>query len=330
MQRTVVSTLLAPIAWGTTYVTVTETLPADRPLFVAAVRVLPAGLLLLAFGAARGGWRHRPRGAAWGRTAVVALCNFVLFFPLLFVAVERLPGGVAASAGGLQPFLVLAISAAIGVHRPTRREVLVGLAAAIGVAMVVIRPGAGLDTIGVLAAVAANVSFSAGVVLTKRFPPPDDRIVATGWQLVLGGIVLVPMALLVDGLPPEITARNVAGFAHLSVIGTAVAYVLWFQGIRRLPTAAPPLLGLAAPLTGAVMGWVVLGESLSIVQMLGFALTFAAIAHGALAAGDGGAGGGVEPLGTSVTEPTAAPEVVRSSPPARPRHRRVDLTGGIR
>ena len=130
-------------------------------------------------------------------------------------------------------------------------------------------------------AVAANVSFSIGVVLTKRFPTPSNRIAATGWQLVMGGALLVPLTLLVEGAPPELDARNLAGFAYLSLAGTALAFVLWFNGIRRLPTAAPPLLGLAAPVTGAVMGWVVLGQSLSPVQLTGFAITIAAIAYGA-------------------------------------------------
>ena len=57
--------------------------------------------------------------------------------------------------------------------------------------------------------------------------------------------------------------------------------MLWFNGIRRLPAAAPPLLGLAAPVTGAVLGWVVLGQSLSPVQLTGFVVTLGAIAYGA-------------------------------------------------
>ena len=65
----------------------------------------------------------------------------------------------------------------------------------VGVGLVVVRPGAGLDVVGVLAAVAANVSFAAGVVLTKRFPAPANRVAATGWQLLVGGAVLVPLML---------------------------------------------------------------------------------------------------------------------------------------
>jgi probable blue pigment (indigoidine) exporter len=276
---TALRTVLAPISWGTTYVVVTELLPAGRPLLVAAVRVIPAGIVLALLGALRSGWR--PHGPEWGRTLALGTCNFGLFFPLLFVAVYRLPGGVAASAGGLQPLLVVAVTWLAVREVPARRTLGVGVVAAIGVGLVVVRPGAGIDPIGVLAAAAANLSFAVGIVLAKRLPPADDRVASTGWQLLAGGVLIAPLALLVEGGPPEIDLRAVGGFAYLSVVGTAIAYLLWFDGIRRLPAVAPPLLGLAAPITGASLGWLVLGEELSPLQLLGFVLTIGAIAYGA-------------------------------------------------
>ncbi|HEU4546130.1 MAG TPA: EamA family transporter, partial [Microlunatus sp.] len=125
---------------------------------------------------------------------------------------------------------------------------------------------------------------AAGVVLTRRLPAPAPahRLAATGWQLLLGGALLVPLALAAEGRPPALTGGNVVGFAYLSLVGTALAFLLWFEGIRRLPAAAPPLLGLAAPVTGALLGWVILRQSLSPVQLAGFVLTLGAIAYGAL------------------------------------------------
>ena len=276
------TTVLAPILWGTTYVTITELLPAGRPLLVAALRVVPAGIALLLIARVRSPWH--PHGGEWWRTAVLALCNFGLFFPLLAVAVYRLPGGVAAAAGGMQPLLVASLTFLIAGRRPSRRDLGVGAVAAVGVALVVVRPHADIDAIGVLAALAANVSFATGVVLTKRFPAPPNRLAATAWQLLLGGALLVPLTLLVEGSPPAFSTRNVAGFAYLSLVGTAFAFVLWFSGIRKLPTAAPPLLGLASPITGATVGWILLGQSLSPVQIVGFAITISAIVFGATVA----------------------------------------------
>lgn len=277
--RTASTTLVAPVAWGTTYVTVTELLPPGRPVLVAAARVLPAGLLLAVVAGVGSGWR--PRGSEWLRTAVLAGFNFVAFFPLLIVAVYRLPGGVAASVGGVQPLLVASVSSLLGVARPRRRDLLIGAASALGVALVVIRPGASIDPVGVGAALAANISFSVGVVLTKRFPTPESRIGSTGWQLLLGAVVLVPLALVTEGAPEVPSPANLIGYAHLGLVATGLAFVLWFNGIRRLPTPAPPLLGLAAPVTGAVLGWAVLGQALSPLQIAGFVVTISAILYGA-------------------------------------------------
>jgi probable blue pigment (indigoidine) exporter len=181
----------------------------------------------------------------------------------------------------LQPLLVAGLSRIVSGRRPGRAEVVVGIVAAVGVALVVVRPGAGLDVVGVVAAIAANVAFATGVVLTKRFSPPSDRLAATGWQLLVGGALLVPLMLVVEGPPPALDGRAIVGFAYLSVVATGLAFVVWFAGIRRLPASAPPLLGLAAPVTGAALGWIAKGEALSPVQLVGFAITLGAIAHGA-------------------------------------------------
>lgn len=272
------STLLAPISWGTTYVAITEFLPDDRPLTVAALRVLPAGLLLVGIGLARSGWR--PQGRDWRRHALIALFNFGLFFPLLIVATYRLPGGVVGAAGGLQPLLVAALTYLLFRVRPSWRQIVTAVLAAIGVGMVMLRPGVELDVIGVGATVIATLSFAVAIVLTKRFPPTEDRIAATGWQLLLSSLLLIPIAVIVEGTPPALGPSELGAFAYLSLATTGVAFVLWFTGIDRLPTAAPPLLGLAAPLTGAAVGWIALGQSLGLTQIFGFAVTITAITLG--------------------------------------------------
>ncbi len=137
------ATVLAPIAWGTTYITITEFLPDDRPLFVAAGRVVPAGLVLIAIGVLNN--RTGLRTLNWRQLATLALFNFGIFFPLLIAAIYRLPGGVAASVGGLQPLLVALGGYVLVGITPKRRDLGVGAIAAIGVAMVVIRPAAQID-----------------------------------------------------------------------------------------------------------------------------------------------------------------------------------------
>ena len=102
-----VTTAVAPVLWGTTYLVTTELLPEGRPLLVAALRALPAGLLLLAV------TRRLPSGGWWWRSAVLGALNIGVFFALLFVAAYRLPGGVAATLGAVQPLVVAGLGAAL-------------------------------------------------------------------------------------------------------------------------------------------------------------------------------------------------------------------------
>src|SRR5690242_5372405 len=100
-------TALAPLSWGTTYVVTSELLPQGHPLFAGLLRALPAGLVALAI------TRTLPRGAWWGKAAVLGVLNIGLFFPLLFAAAERLPGGVAATLGAVQPLVVAVLAATV-------------------------------------------------------------------------------------------------------------------------------------------------------------------------------------------------------------------------
>jgi probable blue pigment (indigoidine) exporter len=272
-------TAVAPIAWGTTYLVTAELLPADRPLWSGALRALPAGLLLLAL------TRRRPPEGWWWRSAVLGALNIGAFFPLLFVAAYRLPGGTAAVLGAAQPLLVAALGAALLRERPGRPALLAALAAPLGVALVVLRPDAGLDPLGVAAGLAGTAAMAAGLVLTRRWGRPAGvgTLAATSWQLVAGGLLIAPVAAVVEGAPPAPDGPALLGYAWLGLIGTALAYTLWFRGAARLPVARVSVLGTLSPLTAAALGWLVLDQTLSPPQLAGFAVALGAMVLGQVA-----------------------------------------------
>lgn len=243
----------------------TELMPADRPVLTALVRVLPVGLLLTAAA------RELPSGSWWWRTAVLGALNIGVFQVLLFVAAYRLPGGVAATAGAVQPLVVAALATGLLGERFPLRTALAGLGGIVGVGLLVLTPQAALDPLGVVAALAGTVSMGTGVVLTKRWGRPVGLVTATGWQLVAGGLLL-PLAFALEGPPPIFTSRNWLGAVWLATVGTGVAYTLWFRGIERLPVSSLSFLGLLSPLTATVLGWVVLDQSLTVGQLDGAAL----------------------------------------------------------
>ncbi|MFJ8191570.1 EamA family transporter [Streptomyces sp. NPDC096094] len=288
-------TALAPVSWGTTYAVTTEFLPADRPLFTGLMRALPAGLLLLALA------RVLPRGAWWWKAVVLGALNIGAFFPLLFLSAYRLPGGTAAAVGSVGPLFVVGLSALLLGHRPTVRSVLTGVVAAFGVSLVVLKAAGALDALGVLAALASTASMSAGTVLTKRWGRPDGvgPLALTGWQLTAGGLLIAPLALLVEGAPPALDAPAVGGYLYLALANTAVAYWLWFRGIGRLSATQVTFLAPLSPLTAAVVGWAALGQALTPVQLVGMALAFGATAAGQLAPRAEAAGRSATPFSSS-------------------------------
>ncbi|WP_330330445.1 EamA family transporter [Streptomyces sp. NBC_00536] len=275
---TVALTALAPISWGSTYAVATELLPPDRPLFTGVMRALPAGLMLIAVA------RILPKGAWWWKSAVLGALNIGAFFPLLFLAAYRLPGGVAAVLGSLGPLVVIGLAALLLGEKASTKALLAAIVGAFGVSMVVLKAGAALDLVGVLAGIASSVSMAAGTVMTKRWGRPEGvgPLALTGWQLTAGGLLLLPVAALVEGAPPALDGKAFLGYGYMMLINTGIAYWLWFRGIGRLTATSVTLLGPLSPLTAAVIGWAALGQSLSPVQVTGMTIAFAATIVGQL------------------------------------------------
>jgi probable blue pigment (indigoidine) exporter len=274
--RDLALTALAPMSWGTTYVVTETLLPDGRPLLAAMVRALPAGLVLLAF------TRRLPRGVWWARTLVLSLLNFGAFFPLLFFAAYRLPGGVASTLSAVQPLAVAFFAYFALKIRPSRATLAAALTGAGGVGLMTLTAGAAVDPLGLAAMLVALSLMALGVVLGKKWGRPEGigLITFTGWQLTLGGLVLVPVTLSFEGLPPALTGQNVLGFAFMGSVGTALAYALWFRGIERLPATSVSLLGLTNPMVAVTAGLVVLGQTLGPGQIAGIVIAFGALIAG--------------------------------------------------
>lgn len=260
-------TALAPCAWGTTYIVTSELLPSGRPLLAAVLRSLPVGLLLVIV------VRRLPRGSWWWRSGVLGVLNIGVFFALLFVAAYRLPGGVAATIGAVQPLVIAVLASRWIGERLTPAKLAAGIAGLTGVGLLVLQAGARLDVLGVIAALGGAITMACGVVLTKKWGKPDTLLATTSWQLVAGGLFLLPIAFLTEGpLPADLTLVNIAGYTYLGVIGTALAYTLWFRGVHFLPASTTAMLGLLSPLVAAFAGWAMLSQTLTRGQVIGAAI----------------------------------------------------------
>ncbi|WP_299689560.1 EamA family transporter [uncultured Tateyamaria sp.] len=277
-QLDIALTALAPLIWGSTYYVTTELLPDGFPVTMAALRALPAGLLMLAIA------RHMPQGIWWGRIFVLGALNFTLFWSFLFVAAYRLPGGVAATVGAVQPLIVVFLAALLIGTAVRAAAVIAALLGMVGVGMLVLGSGVALDPLGLMAGLAGAASMAAGTVLTRKWQPPVPLFAFAAWQLTAGGILLVPLALLLEPPLPPLEAGNLLGIVYLGLIGAALTYVLWFRGIARIDPGAVSALGFLSPLSAVVIGWLLLGQALTLVQIGGALIVLGAIWLGQRAA----------------------------------------------
>ncbi len=281
-MRTVLLTALAPALWGTTYFAATELLPGFDPFVVAAVRAIPAGAVLTILGGSL------PRGAWIWKSLLLGVLNIGLFFALLFVGAYRAPGGIVATIGALQPVVVILLTWAVAGRRPGATSVALGMVGFVGVSLLVFSPGVTLDPLGVLASVGAALSMATGVVLTKRWGRPVSLVAFTGWQLLAGGGVVGLFSLLTPTPAPTFQASNVVGFLWLGLVNTALGYVLWFRGIEKIGEAwKVSILGLVSPLVAVVVGWNVLGQQLTALQVVGALLVLFGVAASQLSTSSG-------------------------------------------
>ncbi|ACT13293.1 MULTISPECIES: EamA family transporter [Pectobacterium] len=269
--RDVLLTALAPAIWGSTYIVTSELLPPDRPFTAALIRVLPAGLLLLLF------TRRFPARQDWWRVVVLSALNIGVFQALLFVAAYRLPGGLAAVLGAIQPLLVMVLVWAVDHRAPRLATLWSAIIGVGGMAILLLSPQTTFEPIGIAAALLGAVCMATGVWLTRRWRLDLPVLPLTGWQLFIGGLMLAPVAWLVDAPLPALTLSQWAAYAYLCLAGAVLAYGLWFRGVSRLPTVAVASLGLLSPLTAVVLGWVLLSQSMTGTAFLGLAIVLASI-----------------------------------------------------
>ncbi|GGF22363.1 ABC transporter permease [Subtercola lobariae] len=273
--RWVLITAIAPIAWGSNYFVTRQFLPLDHPLWGAVLRALPAGLIVLAL------TRSRPRGSWWYKSLVLGTLNVGAFFVLVYAASQLLPSSVASTIMATSAGVLMLIAWPVLGARPTLRPL---LGAAIGFAGVGVMLLGGItgsiSVLGVAASLAAMLMSSVGFVLTKKWAVGQKTLAITAWQLIAGGLLVAPFAVMVEGAPPQIDEPAAFGFAYVTVIATALAFVAWFTGLRHLPAATVGLIGLLNPVTGVLLGTCVAGEAFGPRQAFGTLLVLAGVVVG--------------------------------------------------
>ena len=258
-------------------------------LSVAAYRLAAGGALIIVFLILTG--RRWPAGrAAWTRVAGIAGLAAV-FQSCYFTAVSLTSVSLATLVTiGSAPVLVLAAERVRG-RRADRLAVWAAGLALTGLGLLAGLPSGGFPETTVLAsaglAVLAGAGFATLTLISARPVAGLDDLTATGFGFALGGLILLPVAAATGGIgfTPDPAALGL--LAALGTAPTAVAYTLYFRGLRTAPAGTAALLSLLEPLTGTLLAALILGDRLGPSGIAGAVILATALVLAAVAGGPG-------------------------------------------
>lgn len=285
-------TLLAGILWGTGGLAGTLLTDAAGTSSVtnAAIRLLGGGLLVTVFLVVTGGWRRmRKDRLGWRRLGLIGVAAAV-FQAAYFSAVALSSLSFATLVTiGLSPVLVVVATALRDRRRPENLTLITTAVAVLGLVLLVGFPDQGLDgrTLAAIGLCVVSASGFGFITMVNAVPVPGlSAVAAAGPAFVIGGVVLLPVAVLlsaVDGgsLFAELgridDLKAVGLVLFLALVPTALAYLCFFRGLESTPPAGAALSALLEPLTATVLATLILDERMSALSVVGAVLIGGAV-----------------------------------------------------
>jgi drug/metabolite transporter (DMT)-like permease len=263
------------LVWGSTYLAIkisVRTLPA---FLSAGSRFLLAGALLALILVATGR-SIRVTRRELGAAAVVGTALLALGVGVVTLAETRIDSSTAAMIAGSVPLQVILLRtlARERVALATRLSVLVGLA---GLALVVVPGGEGSSSaIGLALMLGASVSWSLGSFFGHRLPLPRDGFVATTWEMLSAGVVLLVLGAARGELgsadPAAFSLESILAWLYLGIFGTLVAFTAYTWLLRNAPISKVVTHQYVNPIVAIALGALLLGEEITLAVGLGAAL----------------------------------------------------------
>jgi drug/metabolite transporter (DMT)-like permease len=287
--------LIAPFfLWGTAMVAMKGVMPHTTPLFMAGVRTVPAGILLLIAAA----WMGRPQPQVWLGwlwISLFALIDVSLFQGFLAEGLQRTGAGLGSVMIDSQPLAVAILSSWLFGDR-----ILIwgwiGLAFGIlGISLIGI-PDPWLISLasGEFSQLSADItqlfqsgewlmllaalSMAVGTILVRWVCRYADPVVATGWHLIFGGLPLFALSALTENNQwINLDNFNWLSLSYATIFGSAIAYGLFFYFASRGNLTSLSSLTFLTPVFALLFGNLILGEILSPIQSVGVILTLVSI-----------------------------------------------------
>lgn len=278
-SRALAAFLFMGIAFGSAFPAIKAGLADAPPLLFAAARFYLSALLLVGYAAlVLREWRPRER-ADW--LAVLAGGVFTIGGAgFLYLGQQYTTSGVAAIIYSLGPVLTVVFAwLLLPTERTSRRGILGVLVGLLGVALVV-RPSPdalfALDVLGKALVLVAIVLVTLGSLLIRRSGTHMPAVALTAWALGLGAVLLHAGSLLLgEAATVPTTPGFLAILVYLAVVPSGVGFALYFAVIERAGPLQANLVVYVVPVVAVVIGWAWLGETVSPVTLVGFAVVFA-------------------------------------------------------
>jgi drug/metabolite transporter (DMT)-like permease len=288
MRRGVVAILISATAFG--FMPIFASYAYGTGMSVTTLlmlRFMITAAVCLAWLLPRGGL-GRLTGRQWASLALLGGGMYTAQSLLYFTAVQRIAPALAVLLLYLYPGLVSVLSAMVDRTRPSWAVVGPILVSLAGLTLVVGRLDAGLDVLGVLAAVGAAVAYALYIVLGSRVSAELSPMITTAYLSVFATGSFTLLGLATGGLDLGFAAAGWGWAVALAIVSTVIAIGLFFVGATTLGPVRASILSMLEPVVAVVATWLLLGGTLSGPQLLGGAVVLAGAAWGILAtpAGD--------------------------------------------
>jgi drug/metabolite transporter (DMT)-like permease len=286
-----VSLLIVWLVWGSTYLAIRVGVETIPPLLLAAARNLVAGLIMFpialrshrAAARAPGGTGSSwPSRAEWRGCAIVGVLLLVAN-AAVGIGEKTVPSGLAALLVATVPLWLLGIDAGLN-HARLGLAPLAGLALGLaGVALLsgLGRHSGGFSTVGVVIILAAAAAWALGTIMARRVTIPASPALASGMQLLVGGIVLTVLSAVTGEFGQlrlaQVSAGSWFALGYLIVMGSIVAYSAYGIAVRALPTTTVATYAYVNPVIAVLLGTLILNERLTPAMFGGGALIVGAV-----------------------------------------------------
>lgn len=258
--------LVLAVLWGGSYTFIKVGVGTIPPVSLIAARTLIAGALLLVVLRLRG-LRLPTDPAIWRRFMTQAYLNSVVPFTLIAWAERSVDAGLATILSSTSPIFVVLLSSVLVTSERVGRVRLLGVLAGLAGTVLIVGTqalsGFGEQLASQIALVAASLCYAGAALFGRNFKGLDPIMPAAG-SLVCGAAVLIPISLVLDRpwtLAPSI--ESIQALIALSVVSTALAFVIYFRLIARLGAAGATSVAYLRVPAGVAIGMVFLGETLA-------------------------------------------------------------------